>query len=112
MVHLSDGFANVSTLGKFLSIPTQMNISTGSSPPSLLLQFPIPAKGSVPSVVQLMVSYDPTANRGTRVQFGSLDSKVSVSETLGRFEDQVDEVVRRAGPLAAVGWIHAQLLPS
>ncbi|GAB1525719.1 hypothetical protein RhiTH_008883 [Rhizoctonia solani] len=95
--------------GKFLSIPTQMNISTGSAPLSLLLQFPVPCKGGVPSVVQLMASYDPTAPRGTRIQFGALDSKLPVTETLGQFENQVDEVVRRAGPLAAVGWLHAQL---
>ncbi|CAE6421154.1 unnamed protein product [Rhizoctonia solani] len=105
------GLANLLS-GKFLSIPTQMNISTGSTPLSLLLQFPIPSKGGIPSVVQFMVSYDPIATRGTRIQFGTLDSKVSVSETLGRFEDQVDEVVRRAGPLAAVGWLHAQLKAS
>ncbi|ELU45125.1 hypothetical protein AG1IA_00846 [Rhizoctonia solani AG-1 IA] len=98
--------------GKFLSIPTQMNISTGSAPLSLLLQFPVPCKGGVPSVVQLMASYDPTAPRGTRIQFGALDSKLPVTETLGQFEDQVDEVVRRAGPLAAVGWLHAQLKAS
>ncbi|CAE7085672.1 unnamed protein product [Rhizoctonia solani] len=102
------GLANLLS-GKFLSIPTQMNISTGSAPLSLLLQFPIPSKGGVPSVVQFMVSYDPTATRGTRIQFGTLDSKLPVTETLGQFEDQVDEVVRRAGPLAAVGWLHAQL---
>ncbi|CUA70431.1 Receptor-type tyrosine-protein phosphatase eta [Rhizoctonia solani] len=79
--------------GQFLSIPTQMNVSTGSAPLSLLLQFPIPSKGGVPSVVQFMVSYDPTATRGTGIQFGTLDSKLSVTETLGRFEDQVDEVM-------------------
>jgi hypothetical protein len=99
-------------IGKFLSIPTQMNVSTGSAPLSLLLQFPVPCKGGVPSVVQLMVSYDPSVARGTRIQFGALDSKLPVTETLGRFEDQVDEVVRRAGPLAAVGWLHAQLKTS
>ncbi|KAJ1305828.1 hypothetical protein OPQ81_010555 [Rhizoctonia solani] len=102
------GLANLLS-GKFLSIPTQMNISTGSTPLSLLLQFPIPRKGGVPSVVQFMVSYDPSATRGTHIQFGTLDSKLPVTETLGRFEDQIDEVVRRAGPLAAVGWLHAQL---
>jgi hypothetical protein len=95
--------------GKFLSIPTQMTISVGSAPPSVLLQFPIPSKGGVPPIIQLMVSYDPTATRGTHVQFGSLDPKVSVSDTLDVYKDQVDEVVRRAGPLAAVGWLHAQL---
>ncbi|KAG8763577.1 hypothetical protein FRC11_001470 [Ceratobasidium sp. 423] len=105
------GLANLLS-GKFLSIPTQMNISTGSTPLSLLLQFPIPSKGGVPSVVQLMVLYDPTATRGTRIHFGTLDSIFPVTETLGRFEDQVDEVVRRAGPLAAVGWLHAQLKAS
>ncbi|KEP49872.1 hypothetical protein V565_091260 [Rhizoctonia solani 123E] len=105
------GLANLLS-GKFLSIPTQMNISTGSTPMSLLLQFPTPSKTGVPFVVQLMVSYDPTATRGTRIQFGTLDSKLSVTETLGRFEEQVDEVVRRAGPLAAVGWLHAQLKTS
>jgi hypothetical protein len=63
----------------------------------------------VPSIIQLMVSYDPTATRGTHVQFGSLDLGVSVSGTLDVYKDQVDEVVRRAGPLAAVGWLHAQL---
>ncbi|KDN41365.1 hypothetical protein RSAG8_07480, partial [Rhizoctonia solani AG-8 WAC10335] len=105
------GLANLLS-GKFLSIPTQMNISTGSTHLSLLLQFPIPSKGGVPSVVQFMVSYDPTATRGTRIQFGTLESKLPVTETLGRFEDQVDEVVRRAGPLAAVGWLHAQLKTS
>lgn len=105
------GLANLLS-GRFLSIPTQMNISTGATPLSLLLQFPIPSKGGIPAVVQLMVSYDPTAARGTRIQFGTLDSKLSVPETLGQFEDQVDEVVRRAGPLAAVGWLHAQLKTS
>ncbi|CAE6387799.1 unnamed protein product [Rhizoctonia solani] len=105
------GLANLLS-GKFLSIPTQMNISTGSAPLSLLLQFPVPYKGGIPSVVQLMVSHDPSAARGTRIQFGALDSKLPVPETLGRFEDPVDEVVRRAGPLAAVGWLHAQLKTS
>ncbi|KAF8750677.1 hypothetical protein RHS01_09105 [Rhizoctonia solani] len=75
--------------GKFLSIPTQMNISTGSAPLSLLLQFPVPCKGGVPSVVQLMASYDPTAPRGTRIQFGALDSKLPVTETLGQFETRL-----------------------
>ena len=103
-------------LGKFLSIPTQLSISTGPASPSVLLQFPIPPKRApnsnqapVPSVVQLMVTYDPTASRGTHVQFGSLDPHVNIAETLDGFRDQVDEVVRRAGPLAAVGWLHAQL---
>lgn len=76
---------------------------------SLQLQFPIPSRGRVPPVVEFIVSYDPTAIRGTRIEFRSLDPKVSATELLGRFHDEVDEVVRRAGPLGAVGWIHAQL---
>ncbi|KAG9115772.1 hypothetical protein FRC07_007507 [Ceratobasidium sp. 392] len=95
--------------GKFLSIPTQMTISVGATLPSVLLQFPVPSKGTVPPIIQLMVSYDPNAMRGTHVQFGTLDSKLSVSGTLDVYKDQVDEVVRRAGPLAAVGWLHAQM---
>lgn len=85
-----------------------MTISTGPAP-FALLQFPIPSKSGVPSVVQFMVSYDPTALRGTHIQFGSLDPNVSIPDTLEIFKDQMDEVVRRAGPLAAVGWLHAQL---
>ncbi|KAG8777299.1 hypothetical protein FRC12_000444 [Ceratobasidium sp. 428] len=95
--------------GKFLSIPTQMTISTGATLPSALLQFPVPSQGGVPPIVQFMVSYDPNAKRGTHVQFGSLDPKLSVLNTLDIYKDQVDEVVRRAGPLAAVGWLHTQL---
>ncbi|QRV82642.1 hypothetical protein RhiJN_10657 [Ceratobasidium sp. AG-Ba] len=98
--------------GQFFSIPTQMTLSVGAAPPSVLLQFPIPSRGSVPPIVQFMVSYDSTATRGTRVQFGSLDPKLSVADTLDVYKDQLDEVFRRAGPLAAVGWINAQLRPS
>ncbi|KAG8713621.1 hypothetical protein FRC08_013026 [Ceratobasidium sp. 394] len=95
--------------GKFLSIPTQLTTSVGATPPFALLQFPVPSKGGVPPIVQFMVSYDSSAIRGTRIQFGSLDPKLLVSDTLDIYRDQVDEVVRRAGPLAAVGWLHAQL---
>ncbi|CAE6484055.1 unnamed protein product [Rhizoctonia solani] len=88
------------------------NLLSGSAPLSLLLQFPIPSKGGVPSVVQFMVSYDPTATRGTRIQFGTLDSKLSVTETLGRFEDQVDEVSHQSEPTEDVTReVENQLLP-
>jgi hypothetical protein len=87
-----------------------MGILASSPLSSLLLQFPVASKGGVPTVIELVVSYDPASTRGTRTHFRSLDQE-PVPEMIGRFGDQVDEVVRRAGPIAAVGWVHAQLRP-
>ncbi|KAG8729492.1 hypothetical protein FRC10_003859, partial [Ceratobasidium sp. 414] len=61
---------------------------------SRVLDIPVgvPSKGRVPLIVQLVVSYDLPAMRGTRIQFGSLDPKLSVPNTLNIYRDLVDEV--------------------